>query len=170
MIVLSGYHGTDAYGAARIEQYGFEDSPAESWLGPGVYFFETQPNFNGKEAAEWWVKTYKEYPKWVILEAKICSDTVLDLFGSKEDRAKFGLIKQKFLEKHLESGGKESDFTLKAVFLAINRKVGVIRALVDAARLDKFVNFIVGYPQIQICVTKSSCISSLKRVSEGTLE
>ncbi|MDR2134357.1 MAG: hypothetical protein LBP27_04550, partial [Treponema sp.] len=118
----------------------------------------------------WWVKTCKKYQKWVILEAEVCSDTILDLFGSKADRARFGCIKQRLLAKHLESGGKESDFTLKPVFLVFNRKVEVIRALVDAARLDKFVNFIVGYPQIQICVTKSSCIGSPKRVSEGTLE
>jgi hypothetical protein len=170
MAVFSGYHGTDVYGASRIEQDGFEDSSAESWLGPGVYFFETQPNFDGKEAAKWWVKTHKKYPQWVILEAEVCSCTVLDLFGSKKDRIQFGQIKQKLLKKHLETGGKESDFTLKTVFLYLNRKVEVIRALVDASRLDKFVNFIVGYPQIQICVTKSSCISKFKRVSEGTLE
>jgi hypothetical protein len=170
MTVLSGYHGTSVHSASQIEKYGFQDSSAESWLGPGVYFFETQPNLDGKEAAEWWVKTCKRYSEWVILEAEIRSDAILDLFGSKNDRVKFGHIKRKFLEKHLEAGGKESDFTLKTVFLAINRKVEVIRALVDAARLDKFVNFIVGYPQIQICVTKSNCINNPKRVNEGTLE
>jgi len=153
-----GFHGTDVRGANQIERYGFHDSSAESWLGPGIYFFETQPNFNGLEAVKWWVKTYKKYPEWVILEAEINSDKVLDLFGNIEDRRKFGQFKQKFLEKHLESKGKEEDFKLKTVFLHLLRKVEVIRSLVDAARLDKFTNFVVGYPQIQICVMKSSCI------------
>jgi len=58
----------------------------------------------------------------------------------------------------LESNGKEEDFMLKTVFLYLSRKVEVIRSLVDAARLDKFTNFVVGYPQIQICVVNSRCI------------
>jgi len=153
-----GFHGTDVRGANQIEREGFHDSSAESWLGPGIYFFETQPNFDGLEAARWWVKTYKKYPKWVILEAEINSDKVLDLFGNNEDRRKFGQFKQKLLEKHLESNGKEEDFKLKTVFLYLSRKVEVIRSLVDAARLDKFTNFVVGYPQIQICVVNSGCI------------
>ncbi|MFP3040213.1 hypothetical protein LQZ19_00165 [Treponema primitia] len=169
MASFIGYHGTDEYGARKIEERGFEDSPSESWLGPGIYFFETQGVFDGIEAAEWWVKTYKKYPRWVILKAEINSVAVMDLFGSKIDRAKFGSIKQKLLEKHLASGGKEIDFELKTVFMAINRKVDIIRCLVDAARLDKFVNFVVGFPQIQICVTKSGCISNFQKFNEGIL-
>jgi hypothetical protein len=153
-----GFHGTDVRGVSDIERYGFHDSPAESWLGPGIYFFETQPNFDGLEAARWWVKTYKKYPEWVILEAEINSDKVLDLFGNNKDREKFKLFEQNLLRKHLESSGKEEDFELKTVFLFLSRRIEVIRSLVDAARLDKFANFIVGYPQIQICVTKSDCI------------
>jgi hypothetical protein len=125
--------------------------------------------FNGLEAAEWWVKTYKKYPRWVILRSEIRADSVLDLFGSKDDRTKFGRIKQNFLKKHLESGGKENDFDIKTVFMAIGRKVEVIRCLVDASRLDKFVNFVVGYPQIQICVTKSGCITDTQKEIEGEL-
>jgi hypothetical protein len=166
---FAGYHGTDEHGASEIERIGFQDSSADNWLGPGIYFFETQSVFDGLEAAEWWVKTYKKYPRWVILKSEIRAVTVLDLFGSKDDRAKFGSIKQKFLEKHLASGGKEDDFDIKTVFVAIGRKVEVIRCLVDAARLDNFVNFVVGYPQIQICVTKSSCIINTRKENEGTL-
>ena len=164
MPIFTGYHGTDEYSARQIEKNGFQDSPPQSWLGPGVYFFETQPNIDGYEAAEWWVKTCKKYQKWVILKAEIKAERILDLFGSRDDRAKFGTVKRKLLEKHLEAGRGESDFTLKTVFMAFNRKVEVIRGLVDAARLDKFVNFIVGYPQIQICVTNSSCIGNPERV------
>lgn len=153
-----GFHGTDVRGANQIEREGFHDSSAESWLGPGIYFFETQSNFNGLDAARWWVKRYKKYLEWVILEAEINSDKVLDLFGNNEDRIRFGQIKQNLLKKHLESNGKEEDFMLKTVFLYLSKKVEVIRSLVDAARLDKFTNFVVGYPQIQICVLKSSCI------------
>jgi hypothetical protein len=53
--------------------------------------------------------------------------------------------------------------------LAFSRKVEVIRSLVDAARLDRFTNFIVGYPQIQICVTKSNCIGKPIVKEEGEL-
>jgi hypothetical protein len=162
-----GFHGTDVLGARHIERDGFHDSRAESWLGPGIYFFETQPNFNGLEAAKWWVKTYKKYPKWVILEAEINSDKVLDLFGNNKDREKFKQIKLKFMEKHRRSNGNEEDFELKAVFLFLSRKVEVIRSLVDAARLDKFANFVVGYPQLQICVTRSSCIGNPIIKEEG---
>ena len=169
MPVLNGYHGTDVHGASLIERYGFQDSSAESWLGPGIYFFETQPNFDGLEAARWWVTTYKKYRNWVILKAEINSTKILDLFASKEDRAKFNRVKNELLKKHLESGGDERDFNLKEVFLLFGRKVEVIRSLVDASRLDKFNNFIVGYPQIQICVTRSSCIGNLLREEEGVL-
>jgi hypothetical protein len=164
-----GFHGTDAQGARHIEKDGFLDSPAESWLGPGVYFFEKQIHFDGLEAARWWVKTYKKYPDWVILEAEINSDKVLDLLGNDKDREKFKQVKLKFLEKHRKSSGKEEDFELKIVFLAFSRKVEVIRSLVDAARLDKFTNFVVGYPQIQICVTKSSCIGKPTLKEKGQL-
>ena len=162
-----GFHGTDARGANYIDKNGFQDSPAESWLGPGIYFFETQPFFDGYEATKWWVNVYKKYPKWVIFEAEINSNKVLDLFGSAEDRKKFKQVKQKFLERHLKASGNEEDFMLKTVFLFLARKVEVIRSLVDAARLDKFTNFIVGYPQIQICVTKSSCIGKPTLKEEG---
>jgi hypothetical protein len=164
-----GFHGTDVQGARAIERDGFQDSPAESWLGPGIYFFEKQPNFDGLEAARWWVKTYKKYPEWVILEAEINSDKIMDLFGSNKDRKQFEQIKLKFLEKHRKSSGNEEDFELKIVFLALSRKVEIIRSLVDAARLDGFTNFIVGYPQIQICVTKSNCIGKPIQREKGRL-
>jgi hypothetical protein len=158
MKIFTGYHGTDEYGATRIDQNGFEDSPSDSWLGPGIYFFETQAGFDGQEAAEWWATKIKNHQKWVILESEIGSDSVFDLFGSREDRYFFGKLKHGFLKKHVESGGTERAFNLKPVFLFISKKFEVIRGLVDAARLDKFVNFVVGYPQIQICVTRSRCI------------
>ncbi|MCL2833130.1 MAG: hypothetical protein FWD78_08165 [Treponema sp.] len=164
-----GFHGTDLQGARQIENVGFQDSSSDSWLGPGIYFFETQSVFNGLEASKWWVKIYKKYPQWVILEAEIISNNVLDLFGNLEDRVKFGQIKKHLLEKHLKSGGKEENFTLKVVFLHLSRNVEVIRGLVDAARLEKFSNFIVGYPQIQICVTKSSCIGKLTWKEDGEI-
>ena len=167
MAVFHGYHGTDENSASLIKKDGFRDSSAGCWLGPGIYFFETQPPFNGLEAARWWVKNCKKLKKWVIFEVEINSTNVLDLFASSEDRDKFSRIKQGFLKKHRESGGEEEDFSLKGVFLIFSRKVDVIRALVDAARLDKFANFIVGYPQIQICVTKSSCIGTLIQEEQG---
>jgi len=169
MSVLIGYHGTSAREASLIERDGFQDSSAESWLGPGIYFFETQFIFDGPEAARWWAKSYKKNKRWVILKAEIDSANILDLLASKEDRDKFSQIKRKLLEKHLDSGGEESNFSLKGVFLYFSRKVEVIRSLVDAGRLDKFANFIVGYPQVQICVTKSSCIRYLVREEEGEL-
>jgi hypothetical protein len=162
-----GYHGTDEYGARQIDKEGFGDSSGESWLGPGIYFFESQPSFDGLDSAEWWVSSYKKYPRWVILRVKINSDKVFDMFGSKKDRLAFGRIKQKLLSKHLDSGGKEDEFSIKLVFLLLNRKVDVIRCLVDAARLDKFANYVVGNPQIQICVTKSSCISEIHKEKIG---
>lgn len=163
MAIFTGYHGTDEYGERQVKENGFQDSPAESWLGPGVYFFESQPGFDGLEAAEWWVTIYKKYPHWVILKVKIESEKVFDIFGSKKDRMDFGKIKQRMLEKHTATGGKEDDFDIKPVFLVLGRKFEVIRCLVDAARLDKFVNYVVGSPQIQICVTKSWCITDIQR-------
>ena len=164
-----GFHGTDVRGARQIESDGFHDSSAESWLGPGIYFFETQSAFDGLEAARWWVTTYKRYPEWVILEAEINSMKVMDLFGNSEDRKKFGVVKQRLLKKHLESNGNEENFELKTVFLLLSRKLEVIRSLVDAARLNKFTNFVVGNPQIQICVTKSSCIGKATIKEKGKL-
>jgi hypothetical protein len=158
MGIFTGYHGTDEYGERKIRENGFQDSPAEGWLGPGIYFFESQPGFDGLEAAEWWVTVYKKYPHWVILKVKIVADKIFDMFRSKKDRMDFGRLKQGFLKKHIEAGGKEYDFNLKPVFQFLNRKFEVIICLVDAARLDKFVNYVVGNPQIQICVTKSECI------------
>ena len=164
-----GFHGTDVQGAYLIQRDGFQDSPADSWLGSGIYFFETQPNFDGLEAARWWVRTYKRYREWVILEADINSDKVLDLFGNANDKIMFGRIKKKMFAKHLAVGGKSEGFDIKTVFLYLSRKVEVIRSLVDAARLDEFPNYIVGYPQIQICVTKSSCIGNPTKKEEGRL-
>jgi hypothetical protein len=164
---FTGFHGTDIQGLSHIERFGFDDSPAESWLGPGIYFFETQQNIDGLEAAKWWVNTIKKYHEWVILEAEIESDNVLDLFGNKDDRKKFNQVKQKLLEKHLNSNVNEKEFELKTVFLIFSRKVEVIRSLVDAARLDKFTNFIVGYPQVQLCVTKSSCVGKFTVKERG---
>jgi hypothetical protein len=164
MPIFTGYHGTDEHSASRIEQYGFEDSPPDSWLGPGIYFFDSQPGFNGLEDAKWWVISYKKYQNWVILKAEIKSDSVFDIFGDPQDRSDFGRLKQQLLKKHLESGGTKSDFNLKPLFLTLNGQFEVIRCLVDAARLDEFVNFVVGYPQIQICVTKSRCISKYMQI------
>jgi hypothetical protein len=33
---FTGYHGTNEYGATQIDQNGFEDSPSDSWLDPGI--------------------------------------------------------------------------------------------------------------------------------------
>ncbi len=162
-----GYHGTDAFGAKQIEEYGFQDSSPDCWLGPGIYFFESQPSIDGVEAAEWWVKNFKRYSQWVILETNICPSNVLDLFGSKTDRIKFDKVKQALLKKHLEAGKREIDFDVNVAFLLFTRKVDMIRSLVDGARLDRFTNFVVGYPQIQLCVTKSQCIGTPKRIKEG---
>ena len=85
------------------------------------------------------------------------------MFGSKKDRMDFVRIKQRLLRKHIDSGGEEDNFSLNPVFLFLNRKFEVIRCLVDAARLDKFTNYVVGNPQIQICVTKSGCITDIHR-------
>lgn len=167
MAVFYGYHGTDEYGASLIERDGFQDSSADSWLGPGIYFFETQSPFDGLEAAKWWVKNCKKFQKWIIFGVEINSTNVLDLYASSEDRAKFLRVKQRLLDKHIESGGKEENFRLKEVFLLFSRTVEVIRGLVDAARLDKFAGFVVGYPQIQICVAKSSCIGTTIREEQG---
>ena len=68
MAVFHGYHGTDEYGASLIKKYGFQDSSADCWLGPGIYFFETQSHFDGLEAARWWVKSHKKFQKWVIFK------------------------------------------------------------------------------------------------------
>jgi hypothetical protein len=163
MAVFIGYHGTDEVRERKIKECGFQESPAESWLGRGIYFFESQDGFDGVDAAEWWVTVYKKYPNWVILRVRIESEKVFDMFGSKHDRKAFGRIKRELLKKHIESGGKEGDFNTKPVFLYLSRKFDVIRCLVDAARLDKFVNYVVGYPQIQICVTNSGCITDIHR-------
>jgi hypothetical protein len=156
-----GYHGTDEYGAVMIDKEGFQDSPSNSWLGPGVYFFESQEGFDGLKDAEWWVSTYKKLENWVILKVDIFSDSVLDMFGSREDRSAFRKVKEHFLKKHLAVGGDEESFNLRPVFMFFSRKVEVIRCLVDAARLDKFINYVVGYPQLQLCVTKSHCIHNV---------
>jgi hypothetical protein len=64
-------------------------------LGPGIYFFESQPGFDELDSAEWWAVSYKNY-----------YNKVFDMFGSKKYRLAFGSrLKQKFLEKHIQSGG-----------------------------------------------------------------
>jgi hypothetical protein len=167
MVSFVGYHGTDERGASLINLEGFQDSPSDSWLGPGVYFFESQGVFDGLKAAEWWASTYKKYSNWVILKAGIVTASVLDMFGSEADRIAFRNITRRFLKKHLDSGGKEQDFNLKPVFMFLSRKFEVIRCLVDASRIDAFQNYIVGYPQIQLCVTKSQCINAVEKVKSG---
>jgi hypothetical protein len=165
MTEFIGYHATDAYGARKTEEEGFRDSPSDSWLGPGVYFFESRlPEFDGMKAAEWWGKSYKRYKDLIILGAKIESDSVFDLFESETDRQRFGKLKRKFLEKHCSENRIEQDFNINVVFLFLGKKYEVIRCLVDASRVDQFRNYVVGYPQIQLCVVKNQCIGKPVKV------
>jgi hypothetical protein len=162
MAVFTGYHGTNEYAELKIMEGGFRAS-SEGWLGQGVYFFESKPGFDGLDDAKWWATVYKKYHDWVILKVRIESEKVFDMFGSKKDRAYFDQIKKRLLDKHISAGKEERDFNLKPVFLVIGKNIEVIRGLINAARPDEFVNHVVGKPQIQICVTKSGCITDICR-------
>ena len=117
--------------------------------------------------AEWWVTVCKKYASWVILGASIASDKVFDILGSEEDRRAFGRIMRKLRKKHLAAGEPEEKFNPNPAFLTLHGKYEVIRCLVDAARQYNFPNYVIGHPQIQICVTNPECISGIHREKEG---
>lgn len=153
-----GYHGTDAQSANLIDAEGFSDSPESAWLGAGVYFFEEQEGvFNGVDDAKWWVSSVKKYKYWVIYRAQLLSSKVFDLVSSKDDRYKYQEIFNHLLVKHLEAGKDSADFSCHDVILQVRRKVEVIRCIVDASKIDdKIRTYIVGQPQIQLCVCRNS--------------
>ena len=166
-----GCHGTDAQKANRIEAEGFSDSPESAWLGAGVYFFEEYPPvFNGLQDAEWWVTTVKKYKCWKIFKATIDSSNVLDLVTNQDDRDKYELIGKHLLKKHCEAGNRKEDFSCHDIILQARRKVEVIRCVVDASKMDAEINsYIVGRPQIQLCVYRNSgiVIKDYARIKES---
>lgn len=153
-----GYHGTDAESANKIENEGFEDSAEGAWLGAGIYFFEDLPPFfRGEDLALWWVKEYKNFNYWVIYKAEIESENVLDLVENKNDQFRYRKLWDILLKKHLEAGHPVEDFSCHDVILQLRRKVEVIRCMVDASKpTAKLNSYIVGHPQIQLCVYRNS--------------
>lgn len=168
---FTGYHGSDAQSANSIDNEGFSDSPESAWLGAGVYFFEDYPPvFTGLQDAEWWVTCVKKYPYWVIFQAEIDSTKVFDLVSNNEDRNKYERIGKHLLAKHCEAGKNKEDFSCHDIIVQLRRKVEVIRCVIDASKMDADINsYIVGRPQIQLCVCKNSgiVIKNYYRIKEN---
>lgn len=166
-----GYHGTNAQNANSIDTDWFSDSSESEWLGAGVYFFEEYPPvFNGFQDAEWWVTSVKKYPYWVIYKANIKSSNVLDLVSNQSDRNKYEAIGKRLFAKHCQAGKRKEDFSCHDIILQVSRKVDVIRCIVDASKMNSKINsYIVGRPQIQLCVCRNSetVINNCVRVKEN---
>ncbi len=169
-MTLEGFHGTDMEGAIGIERNGFDDSPSDAWLGPGVYFFEDlQPAYNGEKEALWWVKQYKKYPHWVIYHSRIVVDTtnVFDMLCNDEHIATFGRLRDLAIKHFQDAGNNISDFKIASVFLRIGRVYEVIRCPVNGAKeKTDYKDYIIYRPQLQLCVRKTLCIDKPIRVNE----
>lgn len=122
-----------------------------------IFFEECPPIFDGLQDAEWWVTMVKKYKYWGIYKATIDSSNVLDLVNNPDDKNKYEQIGKHLLDKHCKAGKKKEDFSCHDIILQLRKKVEVIRCVVDASKMDAEIqSYIVGRPQIQLCVYKNS--------------
>lgn len=155
---IVGYHGTNKQRTLLIDKQGFSDSNEDSWLGAGVYFFgDLSPSFSGLTEAKWWVTDVKKFDYWVIYKAGIESDNVFDLVEDQISKSQYKKLWKILLKKHIDAGIDPKDFSCHDVIVQARKKVEVIRCFVDAMKpVGEFNSYIIGHPQIQICVYKNS--------------
>lgn len=153
-----------------LSQKIFFESSEKNWLGKGIYFWGSSDICNGFDEAQWWAVKYKKFTKYLIIEVEIDSNNFLDLIDNEEHKSKFGIIKDRFIEKHIEAGKNVQDFEEYLIFKIIDNEFDFdfIIAFTHGSdfRYRKIgFNFnVVTRPQIQICVKKHNCIVALKRM------
>lgn len=159
---LIGYHGTDAKNVDSIRQNSYEPSDEKAWFGSGIYFFETfAPLTDGFEEAKAWAINVMKVEQWAVFKAQIESDHFLDLFNNMTHREMYNRIRAQLLMKHRQSRKDIATFRENVVFKELRKDdhFDVIRVPVDAARNEPY-SYVIGRFQIQICVTRKSCIKS----------
>lgn len=166
-----GYHSTsEEKGIKILAQKKFLESNEKNWLGRGIYLWGSSDICNGFDEAQWWSKEYKKFSNYLVIEVEIDSNNFLDLIDNEEHKRKFGIIKRKFIEKHIEAGKNVQDFEEYLIFKVIDNKFGFdfIIAFIHGSdfryRKIGFNLNVVTRPQIQICVKRQNCIVSIKRM------
>lgn len=157
---FEGYHGTTIKNANNILKYGYKVSGKDSWLGSGVYFFETYFICDGYEEAKSWIKIVKKKShNWAVLKSMLETDKYIDLVENKSHRRIFDKVKAALLEKHQELEKDPLEFSDRIIFANLAKSnIELIRALVDGSRYQGYYSYTVGRPQIQICVKKKNVI------------
>ncbi len=166
-----GYHSTsEECGEIILSQGKFIDSDETNWLGKGIYFWGDCDIFNGLSESIWWAQKFKRLSKYIIIKVEIESDKFLNLVDNKNHKRKFGLIKEKLIEKHIEAGRNAVDFKEYLIFKFIDKRyrydfIYAITHGSDSGYRKVGFNFnIVTRPQLQICVKKHNCIISIERM------
>ena len=167
-----GYHGTSEKCAIKIEKEGYIESSTDRWLGSGIYFFGSNDSIDvdGKRDAKWWVTKKKKLKYWVIFEAEITSDNVLNIASESVDKKLYYQWYSTLLQKHLDAEKERKDFDMSVVFGFLDRKYkpDYIVAVFDAAKeYDGYRSRIMAKMQIQICVKDEKCIKENTEVERG---
>jgi hypothetical protein len=125
---------------------------------------------DGFTEAKSWVINVKKYPKWAIFEStiKIISEKFLDLVENIDHKRNFEKVRNKILQIYDDQRKPRNTLRDYIVFRYIEEQsdFDFIRALVDAGR-QEYSSFIVGRPQIQICVKQKMCIADNKLILKG---
>jgi len=180
IVNIIGYHGTDGDSIEKIDIEGFRflNIKPESWVGDGVYFFQSakEMEINGFKEAENWAKRKVKHShgSWAVFEAHIKSQKVFDSFGKEEHRKlfesiKFELIKMK---KEMENIGNQikikpwKDFYVYQQ-IESEKFFEVFRILAEGRNKNSYSSYTIERPQIIICVKEIKCIDKYNCVKRG---
>lgn len=164
MVILVGYHGTEEGNYNSIKENGLKESAEEgSWLGKGVYFFESKDDYaDGKQEAFDWARFCKKAEKCLVIEANISvpQDQCLDLCNLKTRRFFNQIIKEAKRKKCKDRFSYLTIFNyLEEVF---PDKFKVIRVYAYGTKIEDPIINIVLRPQIQTCVKDTKMIEIAK--------
>lgn len=120
-----------------------------------------------KEAKDWVIYNKKE-TKWAVLCATIQTDAAFDIIGNLQHWNMFIEAKDELIKKHREAGKDPVYFKDRMVFIEFEKigKYNVIRALVDAVKKE-YISYMIGRPQVQICVKDANTIKNVRLHSQG---
>jgi hypothetical protein len=161
-----GYHGTSRECAQKIIRDNFIDSGSIGWLGTGVYFFEESYLTKGPEEALSWATNVRKKDDPVVLMAEIemeDQNCIIDLIENVDHRLLYQSCQKRATKRIVQKVGTRS-FNDSVVFELIDKtqRPKIIRALVDGSRENRQNSYIVGRPQIMICVKDVKVIKDIR--------
>jgi len=167
-MILKGYHGTSHDSAEKIVAEGFKIPDHLGWLGCGIYFFYTYAKIaDGKKNALFWARQVTKTGDPVVLSASIESDRYIDLLENEDHRRLFDRVYASMTDRQKELHGMDAVLDIKVAFQALaEEEIDFIRCPIDANPRRAYYNYVIRQYQVQICVKKPSCISSI-RIEEG---